>query len=268
MTFPRVNPGSWAVNDKLTSTQQNQLDIDHANAVDKTGDTISGTVNLAGFGKISANIHDSCISTVDAGISTNVARGISINNDTGLVLEGATCWPSFRTTRAYYDIIDPRPQPGVTGWNLSNYALTGPASVDQAVIFFRPHHGSTITTIDVVFNVGVSHASVPAVLPKIGVKRVNDADIALVGAAPAGTVDLYSGGQATFVPTPGTGASWYASGNKQTWSVTCDQNNVVDRTKYRYFIQLIDENGANSASGNLYYSFRINYTAIPNMQFR
>ena len=36
--FTRVKPLGWAVNEKLTSAQQNQLDIDHANAVDKNGD--------------------------------------------------------------------------------------------------------------------------------------------------------------------------------------------------------------------------------------
>ena len=38
MSFTRVKPLGWAINEKLTSAQQNQLDIDHANAVDKNGD--------------------------------------------------------------------------------------------------------------------------------------------------------------------------------------------------------------------------------------
>lgn len=34
MTFPRIKPANWGVNEKLTSAQMNALDIDHAAAVD------------------------------------------------------------------------------------------------------------------------------------------------------------------------------------------------------------------------------------------
>jgi hypothetical protein len=46
MTFARVKPDGWAVNEELSSAQMNALDIDHANAVDKTGDTITGNVHV------------------------------------------------------------------------------------------------------------------------------------------------------------------------------------------------------------------------------
>src|SRR5580704_12436882 len=48
MAFTRVNPSGWAIGAKLTSAQQNQLDIDHANALDKSaaGDTLLGVVVL------------------------------------------------------------------------------------------------------------------------------------------------------------------------------------------------------------------------------
>lgn len=44
MTFARVKPGDWAVNEELTSAQLNQLDIDHAGALDKSGDDITGDI--------------------------------------------------------------------------------------------------------------------------------------------------------------------------------------------------------------------------------
>ncbi len=47
MSFDRVKPDGWAVNEKLTSAQQNQLDVDHANAVDKTGDLVPGNINFS-----------------------------------------------------------------------------------------------------------------------------------------------------------------------------------------------------------------------------
>src|SRR6478735_5664868 len=37
MAFTRVKPGDWAVGEKLLSSQMNQLDTDHAKAVDGAG---------------------------------------------------------------------------------------------------------------------------------------------------------------------------------------------------------------------------------------
>jgi len=44
MTFARVKPDSWAVNEELSSAQINQLDVDHALAIDKTGDEFTGDI--------------------------------------------------------------------------------------------------------------------------------------------------------------------------------------------------------------------------------
>lgn len=55
MSFARVKPGGWALNEKLTSAQQNLLDIDHANALDKTGDTIGAGDVIGVDGQININ---------------------------------------------------------------------------------------------------------------------------------------------------------------------------------------------------------------------
>lgn len=267
MAFTRVKPGNWAVNEKLTSAQMNSLDIDHANALDKTsaGDTISGTVNVTGAGKVVAATHDSIISVTDSGISVAVGNGISINHATGLTLEGSI-WPAFRSNRSYPKVLPLRPQSGVVGWTVSATRLLGPATTDQALFDLAPHHGSTLTTVEIYMSVGSSHSAVPAVMPGVRVRRDTNGDPAGIGIAPTGFDDLYSGGQA-FFPTPATGVLWYAGGVRQKWTITCDQNNVIDTTKYRYFVSLIDENGSNSIAGNNYYCMRVTYTAIPNMQF-
>lgn len=44
MTFARVKPDSWAVNEELSSAQINQLDVDHTLAIDKTGDNFTGDI--------------------------------------------------------------------------------------------------------------------------------------------------------------------------------------------------------------------------------
>lgn len=48
MTISRVNPSGWAVNEELSSAQLNQLDVDHAKAVDKTGDSFTGELTTSG----------------------------------------------------------------------------------------------------------------------------------------------------------------------------------------------------------------------------
>ena len=41
MTFSRIKSVGWQVNEKVTSAQLNQLDLDHSRSVDKTGDNVS-----------------------------------------------------------------------------------------------------------------------------------------------------------------------------------------------------------------------------------
>lgn len=73
MSFSRVKPDNWAVNEKLTSAQQNQLDIDHAKAVDKTGDTITGNVHIG----------SGAFLTVDSGGQVKVVSGGQIRVESG-----------------------------------------------------------------------------------------------------------------------------------------------------------------------------------------
>jgi hypothetical protein len=66
-----------------------------------------------------------------------------------------------------------------------------------------------------------------------------------------------------FTPTPGSGAAWYDGSALQQLTYTCNQNNVI-ATGTLYFIQLVDENGANSIAGDIYYGITLNYT-VANM---
>ena len=94
MSFPRVNPGTWGVNSKLTSTQINQLDLDHSNAVDKTtaGDTVSGTLTFAtGTGAIVMQGTSSI--TAASGATVTIASGAALTASAGAtstIASGAT----------------------------------------------------------------------------------------------------------------------------------------------------------------------------------
>ena len=85
MSFSRVNPGGWGVGAKFTSSQANQLDIDHANALDKSGagDTLSGFINIApNLGGWSAGVSSA------VGVSAGNAITLSWNPATGIPFIG------------------------------------------------------------------------------------------------------------------------------------------------------------------------------------
>jgi hypothetical protein len=54
--FARVNPPGWGSFAKLLSTQMNQLDLDHSQAVNSTGGNISGTITMSGAGSVAGTV--------------------------------------------------------------------------------------------------------------------------------------------------------------------------------------------------------------------
>lgn len=105
----------------------------------------------------------------------------------------------------------------------------------------RVHHGATLTSVSVTFRVSQPHANVPTTMPKIRVVRTD-----------------YRGGRTTLttstdgtgfvsVPTPASGAAWYASGGVQTLVLPCTQNNVINAALYTYHVDIMDELGGGSA---------------------
>jgi hypothetical protein len=108
----RVKPGGWASGDTLTSAQQNQIDINISNSLDKTGqgggDVITGAVSFSGAGQLTANqagaiagttayaisasavgavratVAQAIDSNVVAGIQPGVAKGVQSNIADGI----------------------------------------------------------------------------------------------------------------------------------------------------------------------------------------
>ncbi|HEY6461622.1 MAG TPA: hypothetical protein VIY73_15750, partial [Polyangiaceae bacterium] len=87
MSFPRINPSGNPVGGKVTSAQFNQLDVDHANALDKTiaGDQLAGVMTMASTGQIQAS--------VAAGLQSMVPGGIVLDG-------GANDWVGFSAPRS------------------------------------------------------------------------------------------------------------------------------------------------------------------------
>lgn len=269
MTFARVNPGGWAVGAQLTSGQQNQLDIDHANALDKSaaGDTLLGVVTIGGGGaQIVANSANAVESTFTSGITTNVAGGISSQAVGGIILRGgATDWVTFFPSRTRTLWVPPHSRSGNTAWGNSQGfpVVFGPGTISQE-LFFLPglHQGATLSSLVVAIQVFDTHAGgVPSNLPTASVIRMP-----FVGAG-LSTQALSTTAVQSFSPAPGSGAAWYNGNNWQFWTYTCNQNNVIDTTQFTYAVLLVDENGANSHSTNSYGGFFLNYSGITSSQF-
>lgn len=54
MTFAKIRPSGFAANSKLLSTEMTSLDTDHANALDKTGDSLAATITWTANGPVFA----------------------------------------------------------------------------------------------------------------------------------------------------------------------------------------------------------------------
>lgn len=85
MSFSRVNGSGWAVGDRFTSAQANQLDIDHANALDKStaNDTILGNVAIGSGAQISLPNATSAINITGNGAAVNASGNGSLIEVTG-----------------------------------------------------------------------------------------------------------------------------------------------------------------------------------------
>lgn len=296
MSFSRVNPGGWATGAILTSTQQNQLDIDHANSVDKTvaGDTISGLLGLTSTAAIVAGISSGAqgmSGAVTGGsvglgyapgtttplISTGVAYGIMSAVPAGIALGGgATDFPTFvgissgaapapiarsRVVVATAAALGTLP----TGWTVLTFTgikNTSGSQGDSLPILMPLHNGATLSQVSVFFAVGVSHH--PVTMPGMSVNRVPLVNG--VGSTPT-SIALSSTAVQNF-PDPGSGSAYYASGNLQQMNYACNQNNVIDTTQYGYYVRLIDEAGSGFANGNVYYGVACTYGSIADMRFQ
>jgi hypothetical protein len=272
VTFPRVNPGSWATNAKLTSPQANQLDIDHAAALNGSvaGDTLLGVVAMASGSAVLVNGPTAqIISYVAQGITTSgVASGITSGGAGGIALTGGSNdYPTFMNsagsapaTRSFTRSVPIVTSALSAGWTVSNagYGLVGPATAQQQVIVLPSlWTGATLSSVSIAIQVGNVHSGVPSNLPHLSVQYQSLTSTS-IGAA------LSTTNPQAFTPTPGSGAAWYDGSNMQQLTYLCNQNNVI-ATGTVYFIQLVDENGTNSIAGDIYYGITLNYTAVANM---
>ena len=117
MSFSRAKPDAWAVNEELTSAQINQLDVDHANALDKTGDTLANTIEVVSGGRW--NMRTGSLIKLWDGAS------IEVTGTAGVTVSGAGA--SLVVTQGFFTV-------GVAGTATIQCLLTASGGVSTSTI--------------------------------------------------------------------------------------------------------------------------------------
>lgn len=162
-------------------------------------------------------------------------------------------------------------QPG--GWFAGSLADFGICTynLSKLVRFGTPlnvYNGGTITDVVITFRVNESH--LPQFLPRFRVVAM-DKDGTLYPLRVADSTLTDSDGYVTFTPTPDSAATWFHAGTNQTFTYSCNQNQLIDTSKYTYYVEIIEEGGSNSFSvgnGNCWRSAVATFTNIPTIDGR
>lgn len=113
----------------------------------------------------------------------------------------------------------------------------------------RVFGGATLETVTLKFSIAGSHASLPAVFPQMRVIAIDGQGNVL----PLGAGALFDAGGFHALTAVTTAAAYNALVNA-TLVYACSQNNVIDRSTYTYWLEIIEESGANAIAGNVFMS--------------
>ena len=243
-------PGGFSLGAKVSSGQFNQLDVDHANALDKSsaGDQLQGIVTMTLGAQVQASVF--------AGVKSSVVGGIAFGGGTadwGAFVDSSNN-PQSRT------VVRWRPLQALaiaSGWSATGGAigfLLSPASTTpQGIILSDLYQGATLTSISIMFSFA---STVPGTQPtnqmKISVLRFP------MGAS-AGLQQTLAAGDPLSPP------SMTLSAATQVFQYNCTQNNVIDNSQYTYGLLITDNNGG-SAVPLVYSGTQRVYTSITDLR--
>lgn len=305
MTFSRIRPLGWGFGNKLSSAEENQMDINLSKAVDKTGDTIAGTETFASGSKIVMKSGSEF--KAEFGATTNfygytyLKSGARLSFDPGGLIEGTPTlngiltvdgmghsiatsaggrfvlgdndWVEFSTPRTHSVILpftnlNPRT---TLGWTY-DISLLAPLPVlsNQGV-----GGGGGFDCILSPLHHGATLSSVDvwfSVAPGHAAMPSGLPSIELTRIGPLVDGGLAVGGSPVALST--TSRQYYSSASllayqskEHKMTYVCNQNNVIDTTQYLYGLSVNDEFGTNARLGNGYYYCVLNYSNITNMRF-
>lgn len=129
--------------------------------------------------------------------------------------------------------------------NLQGPVTTASHYSPSLVQEIRVVDGSTLSQVEFRFRVATPRKSPPGATPRFRVFRVKfgDGSIDVLQSVVLGADD--SGYASPALPS--SGAAWYAGGQAQGFVYKCDQNNIVDRSRYAYYVEIIEESGNTDA---------------------
>jgi len=147
--------------------------------------------------------------------------------------------------------------PSVGAYNLQYDAYTSNRPGLHCILPVNVHDGAEFQGGTLYFKVVNSHSAIPAVLPAVRITQV-DRDGTVTAISSTGV----PGGWTT-AATPGSAGAWI--GDK---TITIGSTGAtIDRSRYRYFCEVKDENGIGALAGNLFTSVGLNWS-VPDYRFQ
>lgn len=121
----------------------------------------------------------------------------------------------------------------------------------------RVYNGAKISKVDIHWRVTQTRSVLPEVFPKMRVIAVRYDGVVVPLRAADGQTDMEG---FVAISQASIAATYYNSGNEQSFSYACTIEHVIDLEQYSYFIEVIDESGANAFSTAAWYNFSPNGT--------
>jgi len=273
MSFNRIRRRGWAKNMKLRSSEANALDIDIANSVDKSGDTITGTTTVSGTIVIGSGSNgmscsdDITVTGSGAELKTASSGRITLSDSDFPVLS------STHTGRSYTTRFPIAAYPLYSSSTVTNgdddgigvyYAWSAVGGVGYLMLN-NLHRAATIDSVSVWFEAATGHTDFPidSDRPSVEVVRAGT----YLSTVAASTYDSLSSTGAQYLTMPSDVDDY--NGNVYKITCTCDQNNTLPTVtdQYLYYVIIRDENGANAVAGNKFFAIDVTYSAIADMRF-
>lgn len=284
-----------AINGKLSgTTSSGNLNIAGTGSI--TAATPGGITASVANGINDGGVFGAVRATVQGGINSHAAGGIQSIVDGGIQNGGSSGdWVSFSASRSesrvWPLICNGNPTVFDTGNVLNNddtyftnKATSSPPNSFQRWLLPQMHNGATLDSVNVKFFVtqdpalgtGIATIDWPNMF-QIKVYRVDtDAGAQGTPSPSANSQPLSATDPQTPTTTPQchvipiSNVDWFQGGNIQDITYTCDTRNVIDNSRYQYYVGVKDLT-SNTTTGSsvveAYMVVKCNYTMINDMRF-
>lgn len=156
-------------------------------------------------------------------------------------------------------------------WNIvqsdSAVVINPSTTSSEAIRYVCPinvYNGGTFSTAVLKFAVGQLHTNVPEFLPQMRLIAVSKAGDEIIPLRLVTSVKTDSEGFQS-IANPASGPLWNIGNAEQSFTYSCTSNHIADIAKYNYFIEIVEEHGANKFSvdqGNAYLSLTTTFTNV------